>query len=109
MLNSSAKCFHVMYIFHACLFVLNYALQFRSVDSAEHSNVIYSICFNFRAVVLAHCDVLGTCLNAFFVLGSPALQKSPTKVPQQGPDANALAHLGGVSNNPVLNRSYTQN
>lgn len=64
------------------------------------------ICFAAIDTVLAHCAVLGTCLNAFFVLGSPALQKSPTKVPQQGADANALAHLGGVANNPVLNRSY---
>lgn len=63
---------------------------------------------HFGILVLAHCAVLGTCLNAFFILGSPALQKSPTKVPQQGADANTLAHLGGVANNPVLNPSYTQ-
>lgn len=36
----------------------------------------------------------GICLNKMFMLGSPALQKTPTKGSQQGVDA---AHLGGAN------------
>jgi hypothetical protein len=38
----------------------------------------------------------GICLNKLFVLGSPALQKTPTKGSQQGVDG---AHLGGANLN----------
>lgn len=41
----------------------------------------------------------GICLNKLFILGSPALQKTPTKGSQQGVDG---AHLGGA--NLVLKR-----
>lgn len=40
---------------------------------------------------------LGTCLNKFFVLGSPALQKTPTKV--QG--TTDTTHSSGLNNVPV--------
>lgn len=72
----------------------------QNIKIKMHAN--YARCIVFLYFILAYCAVLGTCLNAFFVLGSPALQKSPSKVPQQGTDANTLAHLGGVANNPVL-------
>lgn len=55
---------------------------------------------------LAHCVRIGTRLNESFILGSPALQKSPAKSSSQ---SAIEAHLAGMTQpNPVYTNVYSK-
>lgn len=88
--------------FCSCLILENKRkLVEMSLANLNTANLRYYFCVYFASFITRHAVSMQTFwLNHGFILGSPAVQKSPTKGVSHQSEA-ALAHLGGVVNNPV--------